>query len=101
MRMTIWSLVTLALAGCGNFSQARLDDLDLIKTNTVHVVTREHEDKLTASELRIALETIDKAALGELAHKGKEADLEAARAKRLKESDDATAALFNGDNGRE
>lgn len=100
MRFMPLLLAVLLLAGCGAYSQARYDDLQAFKRNHVQDVERAADDKLTAPELRSSLESIDKAILAELAHKGGEADLEAEREKLLEASDQATAKLFDGDTGR-
>lgn len=88
------------LAGCGSFSQARVDGHNESKQNHVRDVRRALEGKLTAVELRSSLESIDKQILAEYAHKGSDADLEELRLMLLKQSDDYVAQLFDGDNGR-
>lgn len=99
---TLFLFSLIFLAGCaGDFSQARVDDLDANKRNHVQDVERAMDDKLTAVELRSSLKSIDDAILAENAHKGKEVDLEALRAKLEAESDKAVAALFDGDTGRD
>lgn len=90
----------LTIAGCGTYSQARVDDLEAAKRNHVQDVERAQEGKLTAVELRSSLASIDNAILAEHAHKGDEAALEALKAKLEKQSDEHVAKLFNGDNGR-
>lgn len=90
----------LLLAGCGTYSQARVDDLENNKRNHVQDVERAKAGKLTAVELRASLDSIDKAILAEYAHQGNDANLDEIRAKLEKASDDHVAALFDGDTGR-
>lgn len=90
----------LALAGCAEFSHARVTDLENNKRNHVRDVERALNGELTAVELRSSLDSIDKAIIAEHALKGDEAELEALRAKLEAESDKLVADLFDGDNGR-
>jgi len=97
----IFAFVAIAIAGCGEFSNARVTDLENQKRNHVQDVERALDGELTAVELRGSLDSIDKAILAEHALKGDEAELEALRAKIEADSDKLVADLFDGDNGRD
>lgn len=99
MRALITGCLLLMLAGCGSYSQARYDDLGNFKRNHFGDVQRAREGKLTAPELRSSLQSIDAALLAEAAHNTK-IDLGKLQKSLEGESDDLTAELFDGDNGR-
>jgi len=107
MRFTIGVIAILALlttaaalAGCGSYSQARVDEYQQFKRNHVQDVERARDDMLSPVELRNSLESIDKAILAEHGLKGSEADLETVRVELRDASDNLVADLFDGDNGR-
>lgn len=97
--LLIVGVFALALTGCGSFSQGRYDDLANAKRDLQRGVERTQQGKYTAVEHRSSLESRDDAMLAEWAHKGE--GLDELRKKLSDESDKMTAALFDGDTGRQ
>lgn len=101
-RMTIAVLVLMALASsaCANYSAARDQAWKEAKEDSIVTIERAMAGKLKAPEMRSFLESFDKSRISENALKGNESELGPLQKQLESDSDEATAKLFNGDNGR-